>query len=89
MMYAIARLLIALCDLYTIIICIYVIMTWIPRSPGGILYDVFNVLAKFCDPYLNLFRRLIPPLGGTLDFTPVIAVLVLQLVVQVIVRILV
>jgi len=89
MLYTIVRLLYALCDLYTIIICVYVLMTWIPRRPGGVIYDIFNVLGKICDPYLNLFRRLIPPLGGTLDFSPVVAVIVLQLVVQLLVRILV
>ena len=30
----------------------------------GILADINNVLARICDPYLNLFKRLIPPIGG-------------------------
>ena len=40
--------------------------------------DINRVLAKVCDPYLNLFRKLIPPLGGMVDVTPIIALLVLQ-----------
>ena len=44
----------------------------------GILADINRVLAKVCDPYLNLFRKLIPPLGGMVDVTPIIALLVLQ-----------
>jgi hypothetical protein len=31
-----------------------------------------------CDPYLNLFRGLIPPLGGTIDLSPILAFIVLD-----------
>ena len=31
-----------------------------------------------CDPYLNIFRGIIPPLGGTLDLSPILAFLVLN-----------
>lgn len=31
-----------------------------------------------CDPYLNLFRGIIPPLGGTLDFSPILAFVLLS-----------
>jgi YggT family protein len=31
-----------------------------------------------CDPYLNLFRGIIPPLGGTLDLSPILAFIVLD-----------
>jgi YggT family protein len=30
------------------------------------------------DPYLNLFRGLVPPLLGTIDFTPLLGFLILQ-----------
>ena len=49
--------------------------------------DVYNVLGSICEPYLGLFRKVIPAMGGV-DFSPVIAVIVLQLVVQVIGRLL-
>ena len=35
------------------------------------------------DPYLNLFRNLIPPLMGQIDFTPIFGFMVLQFLVQV------
>ncbi|KAF2285059.1 hypothetical protein GH714_037639 [Hevea brasiliensis] len=35
-------------------------------------------LCTLCDPYLNIFRGIIPPLGGTLDFSPILAFLVLN-----------
>jgi YggT family protein len=31
-----------------------------------------------CDPYLNIFRGIIPPIGGTLDLSPILAFLVLN-----------
>ncbi|MBQ9043255.1 MAG: YggT family protein [Eggerthellaceae bacterium] len=83
----IRALLIGLTNAYTTIIFIYVIMSWIPNSTG-IVGDVYRVLGKICDPYLNLFKRLIPPIGGMVDVTPIIALLVLQLVVRFIVGIL-
>ena len=71
----------SLADAYTTVIFVYVIMSWIPHS-SGIVADVYRVLGKICDPYLNLFKRLIPPIGGMIDITPIIALLVLQFVVR-------
>jgi YggT family protein len=34
--------------------------------------------STLCDPYLNIFRGIIPPLGGSLDFSPILAFLVLN-----------
>lgn len=36
------------------------------------------LFSTICDPYLNIFRGLIPPLGGTLDLSPILAFLVLN-----------
>jgi len=37
----------------------------------------FN-FSTLCDPYLNIFRGIIPPLGGALDLSPILAFLVLN-----------
>lgn len=71
-------LLIQLIDLYCLLIFVYVIMSWIP-TPKGLLAEINSVLSRLCDPYLDVFRRLIPPIGGVVDITPIIALLVLQL----------
>ena len=71
-------LIVSLVDVYSMLIFVYVIMSWLPTD-RGILRDVNAVLAKVCDPYLNLFKKLIPPLGGMVDITPIIALLVLQI----------
>lgn len=71
-----------LVDVYTLLIFVYVLMTWLP-SKRGLIADIDNVLGKLCDPYLDLFRKIIPPIGGMLDISPIIAILALQLVVRV------
>ncbi|AJC12313.1 MAG: YggT family protein [Berryella intestinalis] len=84
-MISLKYLLVSLADAYSTIIFIYVLMSWIPTS-SGIIGDIYRVLGKVCDPYLNLFRRLIPPIGGMVDVTPIVALLVLQFGVRLIIR---
>ena len=71
-----------LVDVYTFKIFVYVIMSWIPYK-RGILADIDNVLARICDPYLNIFKRFIPPIGGMIDISPIIAIIALQLIVRI------
>lgn len=73
----IGKLLVSLADAYSMVIFVYILMSWFPTN-RGILADINNVLAKVCDPYLNLFKKMIPPIGGMVDVTPIIALLVLQ-----------
>lgn len=73
--------LVRLVDVYTLLIFVYVMMSWIPTK-RGLLADIDNVLARLCDPYLDLFRRLVPPIGGMVDISPIVAILALQLVVR-------
>lgn len=83
----ISALILGLANAYTMIIFVYVVMSWIPNTTG-VIGDVYRTLGKLCDPYLNLFRRFIPPIGGMVDITPIFALLALQLVVRIIVGIL-
>ena len=75
------QLIASLANAYTTVIFVYVIMSWIPNS-SGIVGEVYRVIGTICDPYLNLFKRLIPPIGGMIDITPIIALVVLQFVVR-------
>jgi YggT family protein len=74
----------AIIQVYAWIIIARVILTWFPRSisPGGSLHGVYVVLFRITEPFLNLFRRLLPQAQyvGGLDFTPMLAVLVLWVV---------
>lgn len=80
-------LIVSLADVYTIILFVYVLMSWIPQK-SGIIADIDTVLGKVCDPFLDLFRRFIPPIGGMVDISPIFALLVLQFAVRLIVGIL-
>ena len=76
-----------LANAYSMVIFVYVLMSWIPMK-RGIVADIDSVLARLCDPYLNLFRRFIPPIGGMVDISPIAALLVLQLAMRFIVTVL-
>jgi YggT family protein len=41
--------------------------------------QIISFLSPITDPYLNIFRSIIPPLGG-LDLSPILAILLLQLI---------
>jgi uncharacterized protein YggT (Ycf19 family) len=47
----------------------------------GTFYDIYRVLGSIVDPYLKLFRNLIPIMGN-FDFSPLVAYFVLQIVVN-------
>ena len=84
----ISGIIVSLANAYSTIIFIYVIMSWLPNVETGIVGQVYRALGTLCEPYLGLFKRLIPPIGGMVDVTPIIALLVLQFVVRLIVGIL-
>jgi YggT family protein len=71
----------ALFLVYIVLILIRVLISWIPRMPyNPTLRRVLDFVSETTDPYLNLFRRLIPPIGGGglgLDLSPMIGIIVL------------
>jgi YggT family protein len=71
----------ALFLVYIILILIRVLLSWIPRMPyNPTLRAVLDFITDTTDPYLNIFRRIIPPLGGGgfgLDLSPMIGLIVL------------
>ncbi|MDZ8032315.1 MULTISPECIES: YggT family protein [unclassified Nostoc] len=62
---------------YSYLLIIRVLLTWFPTINW--YNQPFAALAQITDPYLNLFRSIIPPLGG-MDFSPILAFLALNLV---------
>lgn len=71
----------ALFLVYIILIFVRILLSWIPRIPyNPILSAVIGFVTDVTDPYLRLFRRVIPPVGGggfALDLSPIIATIVL------------
>ncbi len=61
--------------IYSYLLIIRVLLTWFPSINW--YNQPFTALSQITDPYLNLFRSIIPPLGG-MDFSPILAFLALS-----------
>lgn len=79
----------ALFTVYLILIIGRILLSWVYAARGGalpynpVLRAVTTFVEQTTDPYLNLFRRFIPPLGGArmaIDISPILAILLLFLV---------
>jgi YggT family protein len=80
----------ALFTVYIIIIFVYILLNLVLSLGLRIPYSrwsdaVMNFLRDIAEPYLRLFRRLIPAIGG-FDFTPMIALIVLYVVQSIVVN---
>ena len=62
---------------YIIAIVLVIVFSWFPMEPGGAGYQVFVFLRRMTDPVLEPVRRVIPPIGGALDLSPMIVLFVL------------
>jgi YggT family protein len=71
----------ALFAVYTILILLRILISWVPRMPYNRWLRVcLDFVTETTDPYLNFFRRFIPPLGGggfALDLSPIVGLIVL------------
>jgi YggT family protein len=71
----------ALFLVYIVLIFINVLISWVPRMPyNRWLRGFLDFVTETTNPYLNLFRRILPPVGGggfALDLSPIIGVIVL------------
>ncbi|ALS27367.1 YggT family protein [Paenibacillus cisolokensis] len=63
--------------IYTFMIIGYVLLSWLPNARESF---IGQILGKLVEPYLAPFRRFIPPIGGMLDISPIVAVFALQFV---------
>jgi YggT family protein len=72
----------ALFLVYIILIFLNILISWIPRMPtySRGLRAAMDFVTETTNPYLNVFRRLIPPLGGggfAIDLSPILGVILL------------
>jgi YggT family protein len=76
---------------YLVLIFIRIITSWIPRMPYNRYLAAFlKFVSDVTDPYLNLFRRFLPPVRmgpGALDLSPIVATFVLIIVSTIVVGI--
>jgi YggT family protein len=70
-------------SVYILLIFAYILTSWI-RLPYSVwLNRIQRFLYDVCEPYLRIFRRILPPLGP-LDLSPIIAIFSLFLINQII-----
>lgn len=59
---------------YSYAIIGYILLSWFPGARES---GIGQFLAKICEPYLEPFRKVIPPLG-MIDISPIVAILALR-----------
>jgi YggT family protein len=62
---------------YWIILLVYILSSWVPPLRASSLGEL---LGKLSEPYLTPFRKIIPPIGGMLDLSPIVALFALQFI---------
>lgn len=72
-------------DSYTILLFLRIITSWFPAWQA---HKFVRFVAFYTDPYLNIFRRILPPLGGVLDISPILAFFALRLIQMIVLQIL-
>jgi YggT family protein len=71
----------ALFTVYIILIFVNILISWLPRVPyNRALRAILDFVTETTNPYLNIFRRFLPPIGGggfALDLSPIVGIFVL------------
>lgn len=62
-------------SLYTWGMFIYILMSWIPGARESAVGEVFS---KLYEPFLEFFRKIIPPIG-MIDISPLVAIILLNI----------
>jgi YggT family protein len=68
-----------------LLIIVRVVLTWIPSVDSG--HPVIRTIIRITDPILLPIRRVVPPLGG-IDVTPIAALLLIEIVRTLLIRVL-
>jgi YggT family protein len=65
--------------LYELLIIVWCVLSFIPTGGGGFMSVLKEAIGNLVMPYLSVFQRMIPPVGA-IDFSPVVAILVLGVI---------
>ena len=63
-------------QVYTLMLFIRILSSWVPQVQE---YRIMQFICYYTDPYLNIFRRFVPPLG-MFDLSPIVAFLCLSFI---------
>ena len=72
---------------YTLVIFVYILSSWVRRPYSPWVSRLQRFLHDVSEPYLRLFRRILPSMGPV-DLSPIIAVIVLGILARVLIGIL-
>jgi YggT family protein len=61
---------------YAVLLFVRVVGSWFPAFRR---LTIARFVSFYTDPYLNLFRRIIPPIGGALDLSPILGFFLLEI----------
>ncbi|RIX59733.1 YggT family protein [Paenibacillus nanensis] len=61
-------------EVYRYLIFGYVLLSWFPNARESF---IGQLLGRIVEPYIGIFRRFIPPIGGVLDLSPIVALFAL------------
>ena len=81
--FEVANVLVFIVNFYVILIIIWAVLSWF-QGRVGFLQEIRQVLDKIVGPFVKIFRKIIPTTGG-LDFSPFIAIIILQLLIRLLV----
>jgi uncharacterized membrane protein ylmG len=62
----------------------YILTSWVPQFKNNIIVEFLEAI---CEPYLKVFRKIIPPFG-MLDISPIAALIVLSVIENLIITVL-
>lgn len=74
-MYEIYRVIDLILVIYSYALLVYILMSWFPGARES---SFGSFLGRICEPYLEQFRKFIPPIG-MIDISPIVAIFVLFL----------
>lgn len=72
-------------EVYSFLIIAQILMSWVPHDRN---HPIFRFIEEVTEPVLSPFRRLIPAVGG-IDFSPIIAIMALELARRIILSLLI
>jgi len=83
-MLTVLQLIYQLIDLYTLLLIVYIIMSWLVSFQvinvrNRVVGMIWQALVRLTEPALGFFRRFIPPLGG-IDISPILLFLALRFI---------
>ncbi|MBI5118015.1 YggT family protein [Candidatus Poribacteria bacterium] len=81
----IGNLFIDILQIYSLLIIVRAVVSWTGIDPGNQLVRILNSVT---DPVLVPIQRIVPPIGGAIDISPIVALFLIQILKAVVIRIL-